>query len=322
MIKIEGLRLALVRGEDIDPAVPFLLSYGFDPADLRASLERVGQITPLILQPAEGRYRLICGYRRRLILQELGREEYQALILPPGLNDREALGLALEDNLSQRPFNAAEKVLALSHLSRFHSPAELIEDFLPRLGLPPRVQYLDRFLRLSELGPAGLTALAGGDLDPETGEMILIMPPEDRAAVIDLLNRLRPGLNKRKQVVTWLQEIGRREDVSVRTVIEGPEIRAVIQSERLNLPQKEKAVRELLRARRYPRLKELEEKQACCLKRLNLPPKVRLEPPLNFEGLDFTIRISFADLKELKESLDALNQVAAGPDLAALVELG
>jgi len=322
MIKIESLRFALVRDEEIDQATPFLLSYGLEPSGLRASLERIGQITPLILQPAQGRYRLISGYRRRRILQELGRGEYQALILPPDLGDREALGLALEDNLSQRPFNAAEKVLALTHLSRFYSPTELIQTFLPRLGLPPKAQYLDRFMGLAELGTAGLTALAAGDLDPETGEMIVKMPAEDRAVVIDLLNRLRPGLNKRKQIVAWLQEIGRREGVPVRTVIESEAIQEAIQDERLNTPQKEKAVRELLRARRYPRLKEFEEKQARLLKSLNLPPKVRLEPPLNFEGLDFTVRINFADLKELKESLETLNRLAAGPDLAALVELG
>lgn len=311
-----------VSDQEIEEEVPFRLSWGFDLSGLRASLARVGQVSPLVLQPQKGRYHLVCGLRRRLALRELGRREFTALILPETMTPQETFLLALEENLGHRRFNDAEKALALNHLAAWFEPPELTAEYLPRLGLPPRQEVLDRFLALPRLGPKGLSALARGDLDPESGELLLSLDPPDRAAVLALLAQLRPGLNKRRQILTWLLEISLTEQVPPGEVLAADDLRAVLEDPKLGRREKEKRFRHLLRLRRYPRLTAAEKEQAALLGRLDLPPNVTLIPPRNFEGLGFTLQLSFADLEDLRAALKTANRLAASPDLAALLELG
>ena len=308
--------------DEIEEETPFLLSWGFDNNRLKTSLARVGQVSPLVLQPYKGRLRLICGHRRRLALRELGRREYSAVILSEQIDSRQALVLALEDNLGHRTFNDAEKTLALSLLAPYFPPQELIEQYMPRLGLPRRSESLDLFLKLVKLGPECLSALARGDLDPETGGLLADMTLKDRLAVVSLLERLRPGRNKRRQLVTWLTEIGRREGLTLGEIISGQRIGEILASGSLSRPQKEKQVRARLKTRRYPHLSLLEKEQKKLINSLNLPPGIRLEPPPNFEGLDFSIQITFSDLEELREGASVLERLLKSPDMAALVELG
>jgi len=312
----------VVQDEDIIQTTPFLLSWGDHPVGLRRSLERIGQCTPLILQPFQGGLRLLCGVRRRQILREMGVTDFPAYIVPESLSDLAALELALEDNLGHRVFNEAEKVLAVKHWSRYYGDRELIRDHLPRLGLPPRREILTRYQGLALLEAEELTDLARGVIDPETGEWLLGMNREDHQAVCGLLRDLRPNRNKRKQMVAWLIEIGRREDRPLIGILGGPEIRAILQNERLSRPQKEERVRRQLRGRRYPELTRLEHMRAARLKALALPEQVRLQASPDFEGLEFTLSITFSDLRELRNGAGVAARLADHPDMIALMELG
>ena len=215
-------------------------------------------MTPMLLWPRHDRLELLAGSRRRQALRLLGRSEFKALVLPEGVGVSEALLLALEDNLNQRTLNEAEKVLVVNHLSACMDEREVAVRYLPRLGLPPRDEYLARYKGLMELGPAGLDALAGSCLDAESGEALLAMPEKDRAAVLSLLDQLRPGRNKRRQIMTMIPEIARREDCSAASILDEADIKAVLSAENLNRPQREQRVRDILRARRYPNLTRME----------------------------------------------------------------
>ncbi|MBW2141381.1 MAG: ParB-like nuclease domain-containing protein [Deltaproteobacteria bacterium] len=147
-----------VNDDQIEEEVPFLLSWGFDLEALKTSISNVGQISPLVVKPHRDRFRLICGCRRRQALRELGQDEYTVLILPEDTTPKQSLVLALEENLGHRSFNEAEKVLALSHLAALFPPEEVVNNYLQRLGLPPKIEFLERFLSLTGLGDQGLTA--------------------------------------------------------------------------------------------------------------------------------------------------------------------
>jgi hypothetical protein len=156
----------------------------------------------------------------------LGHKDFPALIMPESTDDRTALMAALSDNLAGRGLNEGERVLAVGHLAAVLPAAELLSDGLPFIGLPPRREYLDRYLALGGLEPEALAALACDDLDPETGELLAAMNGPDRAALVALLRDLRPGRNKRKQLLSLVQEIGRREEISPEEVVNSGDLAA------------------------------------------------------------------------------------------------
>ncbi|MBW2092407.1 MAG: ParB N-terminal domain-containing protein [Deltaproteobacteria bacterium] len=311
-----------ISDEQIEEEAPFLLSWDFDLNPLKTSIYRIGQVSPLVVKPHQDGFKLICGYRRRQAMRELKCDEFAVLVLPESFTLAQSLVLAFEENLGHRTFNDAEKVLALRHLSAFFPVEELVRYYLPRLALPPKQEYLNRFLGLAALGDQGLTALARGTLDPETAELLLVMEPASRSALLALVDQLNPSRNKRRQIITWLYEISIRENRSVDKVIKDQEIQDVIGNNDLSRSDKEKKVRAIIHAKRYPELSRAQKKQEELIARLKLPANVRFQPPPSFEGLDFTFHISFQNLNELITSLESLNQLSSSREITDLLELG
>lgn len=321
-MRIYKSELRIIKDEEIEEGPEFLLSWGFDLDGLKASLERIGQVTPLLLRPDGTRFKLICGFRRLTAMRELGSREVTGLILPDEISRKDALLLALEENLSHRRFNNAEKVLALSHLSSVFQKDEVIRDYLPRLGLPPKDVVLNRYLSLSELGTDAFSALAGGELDPEAAELLLNFHKQDRSALMSLFKLLRPSRNKRREIVIWTYEIFKRDGLSVENLLDEPDFRKVLNADNLSRPEKEKRIRSLLHARRFPNLRKAQKEQTRLLNILNLSKNLELNPPQNFEGLDFTMNFTFTDLPGLKTRVKELERLASSPEMAALIDLG
>jgi ParB-like chromosome segregation protein Spo0J len=310
-----------VREERIKEA-PFCLSWGFDPGPLTRSLERLGLVSPLVVRPHQGGYQLICGYRRLLALRALGQAEIAAWVLPAETPATDLLDIALLENLSHRTFNEAEKALAVSYLAGLHPPDRVAQHYLPLLGLSPREETRKRYLTLAGLGPAALTLLSRGRLDPETALSLEHLAGPERDALLDLLDRLGASRSKQRQIVAWLDEIGRREGRSVAEVLAEPPARAVLDDDRLVRAEKEKRLRAYLYSRRFPERSRLEARQVELAAGLKLPANLRLDLPQAFEGLDFQVRLLFSSRTEFEAGLRALGRLAGRPELDALLDLG
>lgn len=313
----------LIERRLVEPDAPFLLSFGFDLAKLKISIEQTGIASPLIVRENEGTFTLVCGYKRLLVAEELGSLKVPAWILPAGISDKQILKLVLEENLGHRKLNPLETIMAVKYLSTHFSAEDIISNFMVKLNLPPKQVVLDRYLKLSELEDLALAAIAVNSMDAETGETLLLFAKEDREAILNLFDRhISPNANKRRQTVTWLYEIFRRDDIAAASIINNSEMQTIIMDENLSRPDKESQVRALIYKLRFPTVSQMEEKQAELLSALKLPKKVRLSPPSSFEGLDFTINMSFENLKELDDLRTALDELADNPIIKELIELG
>lgn len=312
---------SLAADASIEEDVPFPLSRGDDVDDLADSIARVGLISPVILWPWQDKLRLLCGRRRLLALKRLGKKEFPSLTIKQSLSPLQALQLALEDNL-HRGFNEAEKAMAVVHMVRLMSREQVLSEGLPLLNIPSTEEFLFRYLAVAELGNRGLDLLADGLLDPQTGRVIAEMPSPDRDAMLDLFAALKPGVNKRRQLMELIQDISRREDISPAGILNDPKIQEILDAPNLNPPQKEHRTRDRLTRRRYPELTAMRERQQTLLKKLALARNMHLKTPPGFEGLEFRLEIAFSDPDELAEAVRKLEQLVQGPALAELIELG
>ena len=85
------------------------------------SIERYGLLTPVLVSPRAGRYRLICGHRRIEACRRLGHTQIAAIVRR--VPDDAALEVALHDNLHHSPLMALEEVDALRRMGGFEMAA-------------------------------------------------------------------------------------------------------------------------------------------------------------------------------------------------------
>lgn len=87
-----------------------------DVTDLTSDVRIHGIISPLLLRIRDGRYQIVCGYRRYLAAREAGLLEVPALV--GDLLDAEAIRAYLSENIIRRPIAARTQEEALKILQR------------------------------------------------------------------------------------------------------------------------------------------------------------------------------------------------------------
>ena len=135
---IQTLRLSCVLKSPFQPRLRPIGNRDVD--ELIASISAVGQLTPILVSPAdiEGKYWTHAGHRRCAALRFLGKTSVKAMVRPE-ISEREARKLALADNLGRADLTAYEQAIALREFAKtfeigFEAAAE-------QLGLQKRTAY-------------------------------------------------------------------------------------------------------------------------------------------------------------------------------------
>jgi ParB-like chromosome segregation protein Spo0J len=295
---------------DLNPG-PFCMSFNFDLGPLKASIEGFGIINPpYLLRNLDDRFRVVAGYRRLLALRELCWSDTVCQILPDDFPPLEALLLNLHDNLVHRHLNTVEKGMVLHRLNRFLTKEEIVTNFMPILGIPSNRQALEQFLGLEELEETIRISVAMERLSPRVAGLMCSLGRDDRLRINDIFVSLRWSFSQQWEATIWIMEIASREGRSIREVIENERVTEVVKNEKMNGPQKVRAIVRALREMRFPTLMESERSFKRFVSDLALPSRVRVIPPPFFEGADYKLEIVFREGKELKEKVARLSRTA------------
>lgn len=299
----------------------FLLSYGYSLDPLKASIGRIGVINPPILrQDGNTTYQIICGYRRVDALRELGTPSALCALLPPSTEDEACFLLSFYDNVSHRALNPIEQSMAISGLLRYFSEETVVSDFLPLLNLQPHRTQLESLKLLSTLEDQLKDAILGGRIDVRTAGKLAQWDTSSRASLGRILTTVRLSLSNQTALMEYAAESARRESLSISEIIESPPIQSILEDERLNLPQKGEEILRFLRKRRFPQLTAREEEFKQGLKKLRLPPEVRLNHPPFFEGTTYALTVQFASVNLLRKRLADVASRLDDPSLKTLLE--
>jgi ParB/RepB/Spo0J family partition protein len=301
-----------------------VITYAPDLQSLRESIARVGIQQPPILQeiPRSGRYRIVCGYKRLLVLEELGFEKVIAHLV--SAEDELKLFLrGLHENLGTRPLNVVEKSLALDKLAgQFRlSREEMLKDHLPALGLGSDPKTLDLYLSLARLEESIKQDLAAGKISIATAQQLLTLSPEDRLAFGELLTALVLGKNLQREFLALLRDLSLKRKTSISELLGDPQITSLVQDPQVQVPIRAKRVRELLIRRRYPRLSRAADEFEEIKKKLRLPAHLSLTASPFFEGQDYRLTITFRSREQLAAAQKALTAMAESSALAELLEI-
>lgn len=297
-------------GGEIDESLR--VSWGRETDALEAALRAAGQCwQPLVIWRGGGgaEARLVHGFRRADAARRLGWATLPAVALPAELSEHEAYLAGLEMFLATDAPNPVEAALIIRRLEAWFCRAEIIERFLPRLGLQPSPVIYQQTRAVADLPLPALRGLASGALDAACAHWLEMFDAREREAAAVVVMGLRASRSVQRELLEMMHDVCRRDEIGVGELLTnfGFQISDFgFEKQEQNLPKLREDFRRWLRARRFPILMEQERRFETARAALRLPRGATLTPPANFEGALMELRLAFLSAAELTRQVEAL----------------
>ncbi len=301
----------------------FSVNFLPDLQRLRRSIQTIGLIQPVLLKQERGGYRIVSGFRRLWVCQELGKDEVLAMVFEEGeKNDKELFLLSLQENLTTRSFNMVEKAMVLQKLiSFFHlEPSEIIKTYLPLMSLEPNEKILNTFLALSEMEEEVKKYILKEEVSRSNIRLLARIDSKDRLSLIPFLSRLKLGENRLREVLSLLLEISKRDGKNIENILHRPDLQATVAQEELTTAQRTERVKQILLHLRHPRLSQQEEEFEKRIKSLLLPEGISIHHPPFFEGKGMKMVLEFESVEKYQDLVHSLSRLGEKKEFKELVE--
>jgi ParB family chromosome partitioning protein len=186
-----GLAEIAVDQIDANPFQPRRTFAADKLKELADSIRSSGLVQPVLLRRADGRYQLIAGERRWRAARQAGLTVIPAVVREIG--DRDALELALTENLLREDLNPLEAAQGYAALQQKHGLSH--EEIAEHLGLDRST--VTNTLRLLRLPPEVQQMIAEGAIS--AGHARALLGLESAAAQLQLANLIvKQGLSVRQ----------------------------------------------------------------------------------------------------------------------------
>ena len=286
----------------------FAFTYPPEPSqELLKSIRKTGILTPLMVLPEGETMRLFDGHRRLLVAREIGLTEVPAAILPE-LPSQELFSLwigAQNANRRLNPFEIAR--LVQEGPSAFRLPREEVLRHLkkePGRIPPPLLPALPGILNLPER--LKQEAVRRGYSAPFLVKIVETFSPDLLSEVARILDHFSLSENQADQLLTWLDEIARRDHLAFPEVLSTDPLPFLLAHPKMPSAKKRDAFLKAVYKMRFPRKAELDTAFREIRQKVEGVGNLRLLPPPNFAGDRFELRITFRDAEDLKTTLDKI----------------
>lgn len=293
------------------------------PADsLQQSIEEIGITHPVTLVLFGDRFRIACGHRRVKVSSLLKINEIPARIMDSATSDESMLLLNLSENRVHRHYSDIEKGLILSKLSETQIPAKhIIEKYMPLLGLERSKKLFDDYLSVARL-TAGLKILLHETNVPlRTCSTLFRWNSESTTAAETFFSVLRPGANKWRDLLEWIDEISTRDEITPAELLGRPEIRSVLKQSDLPPNVRYDHIRQILHSRRYPMLSNLRIRLAKTLDELKLADRTRVHIQDSFESDEIRVELKFRTREQFVDQVEKLVRASGSDALDELIRI-
>ena len=300
----------------------FSVNFTPDLRRLRSSIEEIGLIQPVLLRKKQDGYQIICGFRRIIIIEEIGGSDILSMVLDEEeKDDLQLFFMSLHENLTTRGFNTVEKAVALDKLvHHFHvDPVVVIKKYLPLFDLEADEKILNTYLSLIPMEEEIKRYVLKEEVSRTNIRRISSFSSKDRMALLSLISPLKLGENRLREILTFLEEIAKRDRLAIREIVKRPEIQAILSHQELTPSQRADRMKKALLGLRYPRMHSMEEKFEKKRKELNLPSNVSLYHQPFFEGKGLRVEFQFETVDEYRSMLSALSKLTDKKEFKEMV---
>ncbi|MBW7997422.1 MAG: hypothetical protein FVQ81_12780 [Candidatus Glassbacteria bacterium] len=314
-----GTRLKMFATDEIDTSDrTWALSW---PAErvlsaLEGSVRRLGVIRPLYALEGDSGLVVVDGFRRVAAAREAGVEKIPVVLLDKKIEPAVIFETRCADVAGR--LTPVESSRLARRLREQFAVAEddIIGTFLPLWGLGSSKSVLNKLRELERLQePVARWCAENGVGLREAGRWAR-MSREGQRAMLVVVRTFKPGGNLLRGYLELTGEITLREHTTAEEVLSESRIRKLLLDPQAAASGGRETVHRVLLERRYPTLRELEEKLGRLTGELGLGGEIRIEPPRLFEGERYRASFEFGSAGELEQAalrlLDAARSGRAG----------
>ncbi|MFW6131487.1 MAG: ParB/RepB/Spo0J family partition protein [Candidatus Aminicenantaceae bacterium] len=296
----------------------FRTSYFLGLEKMIQSLDKEGVINPLLVTVRDNKNTLVTGWKRFLACKQISMSPVPVSMIE-NEDDLKTFLIGFYENWATREFNIIEKAEILKKLKLFgEKEKEIVKTFLPLLGMNKNMMYYDLYLKIAEFSPEVKEAIVEKEISFSIAQLLVHFNSKQRKYLLPLISSA--GKNKQKEILEYLEEISKRESVTVDEIFEWQEIKAVMDSPQLTFIQKANKLRDVLKKKKYPRLMARKKAFDQTLKKLNIQEDITVQPSMYFEEEGINVSFSVKNKTELLEKVDKIKEMASRKEFPELFE--
>jgi ParB family transcriptional regulator, chromosome partitioning protein len=287
--------------------------------DLMVSIQHLGLLNPPLLLEKGAGYTIISGFRRIDACRRLNWLELRGRVLESDADRFNCVKYAIMDNAFQRPMNIIEKSKCFMMLSGFYQDIDSLSEALPELGFSEHPAMIKKIQAVYDIPESLQNSILANIITLAMALELAALAIDDADGFISLFDALRLSLNKQREILTKVKEIAIREDIPVLQVLGAPVLKNILEDQNLDKNLKARKIRIYLNQRRFPSITAAEQSFQKHLKKLNLGKGLELMPPAHFEGSTYTLKLTFNNMKELKNLKATFEVFTEDPHLKKIV---
>jgi len=301
-------------------------------------------------------WKIVCGFKRVAACKKAGFTNIEARVVSgkdsPEIN-RNCLLLSIADNAVKRQLNPIEQSKAVVKLLQFSSnhhgkllpsvkdiclskqenlcstlsdkdyyinKKSVFSELSKLLNISKNYSYFEKLITLSEL-PSKIHELILNDtitmtiaLELSMFEKIIIL------LFADYFTKLKLSLNKQREFITMVQEISKRDNISVIDILNDKFLVDLRDNDKLDGNMRTGKIRLYLKKRRFPAISHAEDLFKEHLKKLKLGNNAKLVPPKNFEGTVYSLNLTFNNIKQIEEHKLLMERLCQNKSLSKILE--
>ena len=317
-----GMRKAAIHSSDLQSFLldeidsqddSYRITTRTDTDELQISIQHESLLNPPVIIKKNSAATIVSGFRRIEACRKIGLDEIEARVLEPELSSLDCLRIAIADNALQRPLNLIETSRCLHKLSLLLSNGKRLSETAASLNLPANPAIIGKIKDLCLLPWTVQNAILADTISLAMALELGTLESETAISFARIFNQLKLGLNKQREVLTLVKEIGARDGISMRQVLENSELQTLLNSEELDRAQKGRKLRTILRQRRFPRIVAAEKEFELCRRNLKLANEIKLSPPKEFERAAYSLTLTFSNPADLSVLHARLPEIIENP---------
>jgi hypothetical protein len=196
----------------------------------------------------------------------------------------------------------------------------VITKYLPLFDLEADEKILKTYLSLARMEKEVKRYVLEEEVSRTNIRRISALSSTDRLALLSLISPLKLGENRLREILTFLEEISKRDQLPIKEIVKRSEIQAILSRPELTPAQRAERMKKALMGLRYPRLRNREEKFEKKRKELNLPSNISFSHHPFFEGKGLKMELQFETAEEYQAIVSSLNGLSENKEFRELIK--